>query len=737
MNDRTALIHHFKQFPNRKIITPFLEWIAFAIDFADKQQLPLITAIDTKEHKLLVAINGNVVFQHTVVNRKHLIHLLFVESDLNALLHLPDFQKTSKKDSWGLALFTLSQELLTNPTTKSKWQTALELVADESSSKKIKIQHNDWIVNSVLNDNIRASIFKEVGQLPKYQHLLPKVIENILHKNSYFENIQSSEVFWFEQARKILLEFQQLSLDTSIYEKCLLAYQASSESFDRFVANNQTQPYGHFLLLLGQLIAHIEAKASNKSTWNSYEDKRTIAPTGIRQNLWVQQLIQYKIHNNAIDVIRTQIIKNALLYLQYPAEQLPILSPSHQQLIAHHLLDGSYITDTFTLQLISYFNQFDLKIANFENYTYLIRALLYHSDSLPLWFYNEHDIYEAETVSNAVEDPFQRYQSITKKENSFLTSFPLNQILYGPPGTGKTFEAIRRAVAIIQQQELNSIKQWEASEIQNYFRTACDKQQIVFTTFHQSMSYEDFLEGIKPFVIDGQVQYRIEDGIFKSIAAQALASPKIPHVLIIDEMNRGNTVSILGELITLLEEDKRLGSSQAIKIKLPYSKQLFGVPNNLYLIGTMNTIDRNTERLDLALRRRFDFIHMLPDSFLLPEDIEGINLQLLHQTINNRIAILLNQSSMIGHTYFMPVQNFDDLNNVFTKQIIPLLSSMFYGDYQKIRLILGAGFIKKVDHDNESLIISNSSFGNDRYQEERYQLKSTSFSKRAYIAIYE
>jgi 5-methylcytosine-specific restriction protein B len=170
-----------------------------------------------------------------------------------------------------------------------------------------------------------------------------------------------------------------------------------------------------------------------------------------------------------------------------------------------------------------------------------------------------------------------------------------------------------------------------------------------------------------------------------------------PYVLIIDEINRGNVSQIFGELITLIEDDKRMGNQEALVATLPYSKKGFGVPPNLYIIGTMNTADRSVEALDTALRRRFCFEEMLPQ----PEKIldEGkiydeyqIDLVELLQTINKRIEKLLDKDHQIGHSFFMSVLTIGGLKHVFQYKIIPLLQEYFFGDYGKIGLVLGKDF---------------------------------------------
>lgn len=220
-----------------------------------------------------------------------------------------------------------------------------------------------------------------------------------------------------------------------------------------------------------------------------------------------------------------------------------------------------------------------------------------------------------------------------------------------------------------------------------------------FITFHQSFSYEDFIEGIKPKLDDSEkdVSFEIKDGVFKKLCLKAEADPTNDYAIFIDEINRGNVSAIFGELITLIENDKRIGGANEIKVRLPYSKSEFGVPSNLFIIGTMNTADRSVEALDTALRRRFSFTEIMPDSTLLDKiEFNGFTLAEVLGTINERIEVLLDRDHTIGHSYFLKLESGDveGLKSVFTNNIIPLLQEYFYHDYEKIALILGEGFIK-------------------------------------------
>ncbi|HFP7624763.1 TPA: McrB family protein [Campylobacter jejuni] len=188
--------------------------------------------------------------------------------------------------------------------------------------------------------------------------------------------------------------------------------------------------------------------------------------------------------------------------------------------------------------------------------------------------------------------------------------------------------------------------------------------------------YFMFYNKLKEFENIQNEKFKIKKEILKS------------YIIIIDEINRGNVSKIFGELITLIEPSKRIGEKEELKVKLPYSGEEFGVPKNVYIIGTMNTADRSITSLDTALRRRFEFIEMMPDVSKLSMDCEGINLQELLKAINTRIEYLLDREKTIGHAFFIGVENLNDLKKVFQNKIIPLLQEYFYNDYALINAVL-------------------------------------------------
>lgn len=249
------------------------------------------------------------------------------------------------------------------------------------------------------------------------------------------------------------------------------------------------------------------------------------------------------------------------------------------------------------------------------------------------------------------------------------------------------------------------------------------KEYSKFITFHQAYSYEEFVEGIKPECENDNIIYTIKNGIFKEICLKANNDPSNNYILVIDEINRGNISKIFGELITLIEEDKRVEpngeygfentivKNNELLVTLPYSQRKFGVPKNLYILGTMNTSDRSIASIDIALRRRFKFREMMPIVDFVADF--GCNFKDCFELLNKRISVLLDRDHQIGHSYFINDKHQNDgingLKNIWFDSILPLLNEYFYGDWEKLQALLG-----QAKNDNTSFIkrIEKISFAN-------------------------
>ena len=314
----------------------------------------------------------------------------------------------------------------------------------------------------------------------------------------------------------------------------------------------------------------------------------------------------------------------------------------------------------------------------------------------------------------------------------------VNRIYYGPPGTGKTYRAVPDAVRLVNGGEsISDEAAW------GRHTALIQSGRIRLVTFHPSYSYEDFVEGIRPVLLGaaGGAPFECRDGLFKQMSVEALfaslertpGAPAEPaalsyatrsravqhylaeneksgwrlvpvarrpaYVMVIDEINRANISKVLGELITLLEPDKRHSADHALTVTLPYSGDRFAVPSNLHLLGTMNTADKSIALLDVALRRRFSFVEVGPDYTCcdsLPTDLR----QCL-DAINHRIELRKDREHRIGHAYFMDVTDEADFDDVFRTQVVPLLQEYFFHDMEGARFVLGdshredaAGFLR-------------------------------------------
>lgn len=271
---------------------------------------------------------------------------------------------------------------------------------------------------------------------------------------------------------------------------------------------------------------------------------------------------------------------------------------------------------------------------------------------------------------------------VRKEKVSKLHKF--NTILYGAPGTGKTYATAEYALAICENREVRQkITKQERETMMVEYRNLQKANRIVFTTFHQSYGYEDFIQGLRPDTKSENMKFLPVDGVFKKIADKAMQDQENNYVVIIDEINRGNISKIFGELITLIEDDKRWGESNQLSVTLPSGDE-FAVPNNLYIIGTMNSADKSISLIDIALRRRFFFIEQAPDYSL----IEDAMLKDILQKLNNKIKNELRSTDLlIGHAFFIG-KTIADLKDIMNGQIIPLLYEYFYDDASRVGKVL-------------------------------------------------
>jgi 5-methylcytosine-specific restriction protein B len=383
-------------------------------------------------------------------------------------------------------------------------------------------------------------------------------------------------------------------------------------------------------------------------------------------------------------------------------------------------------------------------------------------------------------VSEIQEHPF-----VTAKIKARGRTDHIHQTIWGTLQNhtvleSQTVQAKRRASPKVFDKNADSswrlVEDWEEEaqdivELVESFRQGPPKsgsiRRYTFVTFHQSYGYEEFVEGLRP-VLDGdgdsgQVRYEIRSGAFKELCQRARLEPTQRFAMVIDEINRGNISKIFGELITLIEPDKRDGCPKCVSLTLPYSGEVFAVPANVDIIGTMNTADRSLALLDTALRRRFDFVPVMPDArdepgaplagLRVTEAGTSIDIPRMLHAINERIEALYDRDHCIGHAYFTPlagVSNDEDrwiaLQQLFQTRILPLLEEYFFEDWQKIRLVLADNqkptslqFItENKDADADMTSLFGADHGLDSYvSKRRYAQQLSAFSKpEAYIGIY-
>ncbi|GEM_PF-1204601 len=728
------------------------------------------------------------------------------------------------------------------------------------------------------------------------ENTLKNRIEGLLKEKKLVDILEEKD-FYFEKSKAALdtfIEFNDLELLADMKNQNF----STMDAVNAYVKMNNKA--GNFVEITNRLVAYLDSKAKNKKDYNEYHDDRTIAQAGIRQHLWIRQLILYKINSSFC----TQSIRNAIEYLQNPYEKISIISEVHKEAISNCLLNKSYRLSSFVNDVRCFFSEFNIPISNPANTTYFFSRIIYNlrdiwcnkinglaardtsidwkddfvshfinnpdkkiigwwhclptraQDVIPkleqkikednhFYFYyiasnkathraKVKDFATFDTYKEKLEiwkgwkidglkDNIEDYQdsshfakiafvfeefiqldepleleqffwyknsnppgrmnvvaySMVESNKIYNNMDSINNmkqllhengqiILQGAPGTGKTYNTAALALSTLGiSYDLSNHK-----EIMEKYNKCIEDNRIYFTSFHQSMDYEDFIEGIKSEVVGGRISYTVKDGIFKEICGgkttkklsfneqyevlkqliskneegalsfetsvdrepfkikintggnlnvftgKSLEAPKpgtsitkeflekhpednpniayikpirefmenieLPKVLIIDEINRGNISRIFGELISLLEYDKRKNGKHPLTAILPYSKTKFTIPSNVYIIGTMNTTDRSTGRIDYAIRRRFAFYTLESSVEVITQHYDnngkkhqGSKAVKLFGVIRdyikeNRTDDLKLNELMIGHSYFM-ADNEEELLRKMRYSIKPLI----------------------------------------------------------------
>ncbi len=422
----------------------------------------------------------------------------------------------------------------------------------------------------------------------------------------------------------------------------------------------------------------------------------------------------YDILNNIEARDRSYGMVNMILHLGYPEYYERMISTQDKRKVVDYYIDrideeikekGNL--DEKLLSIRESFEQTEYKDKDFDFYYPAIKGE---------WDDDGNTNSNKESEESIEEDPFL---------DDLVKSLRLHKqiILFGPPGTGKTYYAQKLARTVIAQDnfekdynQLNNdeIEQLEIGPIiDNVDRVKEEntsynpKPQVKymrFCTFHPAYGYEDFMEGYRPEVsVEGRPTFKLKNGIFKNICKDAIDNPDDTFILIIDEINRGDIPRIFGELITLIEPEKRWNldkENPKTAVVLPASEEVFAVPENVNIIGTMNTADQSIALLDIALRRRFGFRELMPMTELLEnQEISGINLGKWLKELNNRVLEKVGRNLQIGHSYFMknskPINDEEDLLAAIKDEILPLLQEYCYDDYFTLKEILGSVIVNE------------------------------------------
>ena len=624
----------------------------------------------------------------------------------------------------------------------------------------------------------------------------------------FTSQVTQEEEFYLEKGKKALDAFQNMEISLDLSSRIL------SMKFDDF-KNETDSDIVKVKDVIYRLVSYCDTNAADKALFNEYSDKRTVAKTGIRQNIWVIQLLKWKQRADSAK----DSIKNIIAYLRNPIDNFPVASETHKDLMSKYYLRKKYDKNSFNKDFKAYMESFVAKCKCDENDTYSIMLYAYseqdkwnispHIEGLwtrdttgwqddlindmgdgygvswkhqypsgwfhakvkqllkirldeegefpiyfvenniatyratvcdmadeetydkkvadwnaknPAWFCNNFKDYHDKSKSAKIvfllsefvklkqEDQFaaslfEKYHKTASIQNMVAYKRILNEkdkamneninkivnllkmkkniILQGAPGTGKTYTSAAIAVKTIDSAYYFSSRNELMSEYQKYK----SENRISFVTFHQSMEYEAFVEGLEAEITpNADVIYKYRPGIFKEICTRAETDLSHNYILIIDEINRGNVSKIFGELITLLEADKRWsGNDDEYESVILPSKDVFRIPDNLYIIGTMNTTDRSVGTIDYAIRRRFAFVTLKSDLNVVKEYSKTDKAVDLFSRVSEYIEQYKADDDfddlMVGHSYFV-VQGDDELSLKLEYEIIPLLE-----DYRKDGLL--------------------------------------------------
>ncbi|WCL82242.1 AAA family ATPase [Saprospira sp. CCB-QB6] len=467
-------------------------------------------------------------------------------------------------------------------------------------------------------------------------------------------------------------------------------------------------------LHLGLLLAQVQPQFAQKLQLQGSGQGLSLWP--MQLSFWAEQLLLYKRDGNAKALSASgQLL---ITYLEQPLQRLPIF---RQKALAD-ILDTFIGSEAKQTELLQLFGELGLSAQSPQNYPLLLAQLLFLPTIRELWDKQYYQIRADKT------EDWEESQLIYHQEKER----PLNQLYYGPSACGKTRAARLEALSICEGLPLAQIQQLSAKDIEDRLEEQREAGHLAILAFHPSMSYEDFMEGIKPKMQANQLTYVLEEGLFKRIAKAALAQPLKRFVLFIDELNRAAVGQVFGELLSLLSPENRLGGTEPLHIQLPYSKETFALPNNLYIIATMNEGDRSLHSLDWALRRRFHAISLRPQPQLLGQ-CQGIDLNQLLTSLNQRIRLHFSAAQELGHGYFLGIRQLEELQQCFEQQILPLLESYAYGQIELLGPVLGQGFIER-----RRLSYHLPFYGENR-EEERfsYHFKPFPLSIKAYENLYE